>query len=496
MNARESFGGLLLAEWTKFRSVTRWMVTLVGAIALTVGLSYLAASGNQTDINRSTDIFSGPLGDPVSDSFYFVHQPVTGDTTLTVRVASLRLPSDDRTAGGLTRLNDPSPFASPAAGLMVKDGTRPGSSYAALALTPSRGVRLQWDFDGDRRGSGSSGPRWLRLVRSGDTLTGYESADGVRWERVGTASPKSLPSTVEVGFYVSSPPAVFTERGGGSSSVGMTTTVASATFDNVRLDNGAAWRGDQIGQPAIAAKDGPPSGQFSERGGAFAVTGTGKVGPDPPDDDMVEAALIGVVAGVMALVAIGVLFATAEYRRAMIRVTLAATPRRGRVLAAKALVLGVTSFLAGLIGVLGSFLLAIPVLRSHGFTPPAFPEPSLSDPAVLRAIVLTAAFMAGVALVGLGIGMLLRHTAAAITVTITLVLLPLIVGMILPGSSPKWLMYTTLAGGLATQRAKPPTITLAEPWALIGPWAGIGVVAAWTALTLGLAWWRLRTRDA
>ena len=32
---------------------------------------------------------AGPDGDPVSDAFYFVHQPVTGDTTLTVRVASL-----------------------------------------------------------------------------------------------------------------------------------------------------------------------------------------------------------------------------------------------------------------------------------------------------------------------------------------------------------------------------------------------------------------------
>jgi hypothetical protein len=115
---------------------------------------------------------------------------------------------------------------------------------------------------------------------------------------------------------------------------------------------------------------------------------------------------------------------------------------------------------------------------------------------VVRAVLLTAAFMAGVALVGLGVGVLLRHSAAAITVTIVLVLLPLIVGMILPGSSPKWLMYTTLAGGLATERAKPPTITLAEPWALIGPWAGISVVAAWAALALGLAWWRLRTRDA
>jgi ABC-type transport system involved in multi-copper enzyme maturation permease subunit len=233
-----------------------------------------------------------------------------------------------------------------------------------------------------------------------------------------------------------------------------------------------------------------------ESGGTYTVTGTGKIGPNQPDDDMVETALVGVIAGLIALIAVGVLFATSEYRRGMIRTTFAATPRRGRVLAAKAIVLGVTSFGLGLIGVVVSFLVAIPVLRRNGFVAPAFPEPTLTDASVLRAVLLTAAFMAGVALVGLGVGVLLRHSAAAITITIVLVLLPLIVGMILPDSSPKWLMYTTLAGGLATERAKPPTVTLAEPWALIGPWAGISVVAAWAVVALGLAWWRLRQRDA
>jgi hypothetical protein len=47
-------------------------------------------------------------------------------------------------------------------------------------------------------------------------------------------------------------------------------------------------------------------------------------------------------------------------------------------------------------------------------------------------------------------------------------------------------MYTTLAGGMSTLRAKPPTQTLAEPWAMISPWAGIGVVLAYAAVALGL----------
>jgi ABC-type transport system involved in multi-copper enzyme maturation permease subunit len=500
VSPRETFRGLLGAEWTKLRSVTRWVITLVAAVILTVGLSYLAAAGNKQDPRMQAQFHSGPHGQPVADTFYFVHQPVTGDTTLTVRVASLALPPErpflHAGEDELTRLDDPSPFGPPAAGIMIKDGTGQGSSYAAVTLTSTRGVRMQWDFDGDRPGSASTGTRWLRLVRSGDTVSGFESADGNDWQKIDTVTPAHLPSTVEVGFYVSAPDMVYTTRGGGASSVGFRSTQATAIFDSVQLASAGTWRGEQIGGLDGGEKGGSAPGSMRESGGTFTVAGTGKVGPDAPDDDMVETALVGVIAGLMALIAVGVLFATSEYRRGMIRTTLAATPRRGRVLAAKAIVLGVTSFVLGLAGTVVSLLVAIPVLRRNGFVAPAFPEPSLTDGPVVRAVLLTAAFMAGVALVGLGVGVLLRHSAAAITVTIVLVLLPLIMGMILPGSSPKWLMYTTLAGGLATERAKPPTITLAEPWALIGPWAGISVVASWAILALGLAWWQLRRRDA
>jgi ABC-type transport system involved in multi-copper enzyme maturation permease subunit len=369
-------------------------------------------------------------------------------------------------------------------------------------VTANRGVRMQWDFDTDRAGSASRGNRWLRLVRSGGRVTGYESADGVTWTKIATATPRNLPATAEVGFYVSSPPEAYTNRGGGISSLGLRETRATATFDDVQGGAPDAWRADRIGVvEALEEKGEPRSGEvdrggMSQEGGTFTVSGSGKVGPNPPDDDMVEMALIGVIAGLLALIAVGTLFATSEYRRGMIRTTFAAAPRRGRVLAAKAIVLGATSYLIGLVGAVGSLLLALPVMRTHGFTAPAFPTPSLTDGAVVRTILLTAGFMAGVAVVGLAIGLLLRHSAAAITLTVVLVIVPLVVGMILPGSSPKWLMYTTLAGGLATQRAKPPTVTLAEPWALIGPWAGIGVVAGWAVVTLALAWWRLRTRDA
>jgi hypothetical protein len=420
--------------------------------------------------------------------------------TLTVRVASLAPPRERErlsiAGAGMTLLHDPGPFAGAAAGIMIKDGARSGSSYAAVMLTGSHGVRMQSDFVEDRKGSASRGTRWLRLVRAGNAITGYESADGIVWRKIGTATPKDLPATAEVGFYVSSAPSIYTSRGGGSSSVGERPTTASATFDGIVLNGASQWKGEQVGSLDGTDKGGPVDGEHSQAGSGFTVTGTGKVGPKPPDDDVVEIALIGVIAGLMALICIGVLFATSEYRRGMIRTTFAATPRRGRVLAAKAVVLGVASYAVSLVGVVAAFVLALPRLRERGFAPPAFPQPSLMDGPVLRALVLSAGFMALVAVFGMGVGMLLRRSAIAITLTIVLVLLPVILGTALPGTAPRWLMYTTLAGGLATQRAKPPTVTLAEPWALIGPWAGIAVVVAYAVVALGLAWWRLRRTDA
>ncbi|MEV4619560.1 ABC transporter permease subunit [Asanoa sp. NPDC049573] len=504
MNARESFPRLLLSEWTKLRSVSRWVITFLGALALTIGLSALLASANRTDANVHRNFVVGPSDDPVSDTFYFVHQPVAGDTTLTVRVASVTPPqeSPDRRPSrdeSLTLLDDPGPYAGAAAGIMIKDGTRSGSSYAAVMLTADRGVRMQSDYAVDHEGSASSGTRWLRLVRAGNTVTGYESPDGTNWTPIGSLTPRSLPSTAEIGFYVSSAPALYTSRGSASSSVAERPTTADATFDNVTLDGAGQWKGDQIADENAAAREGkggPAGGRLATSGSGFTVTGSGRVGPHAPDDDVVEAALIGAIAGLMALVSVGALFATSEYRRGMIRTTFAATPRRGRVLAAKAIVLGTTAYAVSLVGVVAALTLAVPTMKNHGFAPPAFPTPSLSDGPVVRALLLTAAFMALVSLFAMAVGMVVRRSAAAITATIVLVLLPLIVGMVLPGTAPRWLMYATLAGGMATQRAKPPTITLAEPWAMIGPWAGIGVVAAYTCAALALAWWRLRRTDA
>nr|BFE73745.1 hypothetical protein GCM10020092_070460 [Actinoplanes digitatis] len=235
---------------------------------------------------------------------------------------------------------------------------------------------------------------------------------------------------------------------------------------------------------------------MTEANGTYTLTGTGKIGPEIPPDDMVQISLFGVLAGLMALIAVSVLFATSEYRRGMIRTTFLASPRRGRVLAAKALVLGAVTYVVGLAAAAAAFLITQPILREHGFAPPAFAKESLTDPAVVRALLLTAAFMTAVAVFSLALGTIMRRSAAAITTVIVLVILPVIVGSLLQAAPARWLMHVTLAGGFATQRAKPPSDTLVEPWSMIGPWTGLTVAGAYAGGALLLAWWLLRRRDA
>jgi hypothetical protein len=284
--------------------------------------------------------------------------------------------------------------------------------------------------------------------------------------------------------------------------VGETGTVGTATFDGVSVDgvsgDGSAppWRNQDVSGGTVDAKPGGPVGQMTETGGTYTVTGSGEIGPNPRDDDVVQISLFGVLIGAMMVIPVGVLFMTSEYKRGMIRTTFTACPRRARVLAAKALVLGVVSFGIGLVACLFAFLVAQPLLRDGGFAPPAFPPPALTDPPVLRAMVLSAAFLAAIAMFGVGVGTMLRHTAGAVTTAIALLVLPIFVASAVPAGLAKWIMLLTPTGGLAAQRAKPPTLALTEPWSMIGPWAGLGVACAYAAGSLLVGAWLLRRRDA
>src|SRR6266704_1017301 len=82
------FADLVHAEWTKFRTVRGWVIAVaVGALAI---VAFALAPGQQGSCNTvGCTVPTGPGGEEVSDGFYLVHQPLTGNGSITVRVTSL-----------------------------------------------------------------------------------------------------------------------------------------------------------------------------------------------------------------------------------------------------------------------------------------------------------------------------------------------------------------------------------------------------------------------
>ncbi|MEU5991620.1 hypothetical protein ABZ806_21830 [Spirillospora sp. NPDC047418] len=465
--ARDGFGRLLLAEWTKLRTVPRWMLTLLASVLLTVLVALLSAAGTDSTGSGGGDAAPPPTG--TFDLGHFTYRPLAGDGSVTARVAA-------QDGGG----------AWAKAGLMLRGSAQRGTPYAALMVTPGHGVRLQTGYASGGQGGGAAAlPRWLRLTRSGTTVTGYDSPDGRAWHRVGSVRLDGLPERALAGMFVAVPDHVEVQRQFGGESVSGSPGDTRATFDHVSLSPaapGAAWR--DRGTPGGPAADPDADGRTGS-GGTFTLKGTGDIGPDEFADDITRTTLTGVLIGQAAVVALAVLFVTAEFRRGMLRTTFAASPRRGRVLAAKAVVAGLAGLGAGLAAALGAVLLAGPVLRSHGMSPPP-----LSDGAVLRAVLGTAALLGAVAVFSLSVAVIVRRSAPAITIVLLLLLVPQIVATGLPLSAARWLERLTPAAGFAIQHTVPRFDQA------IAPWAGFGVLCAYTAAALAAAAWLIRKRDA
>lgn len=506
------FVALLNAEWTKFRTVRGWIVAVLaaaaGVLALGLGPGQNGSCGTRGPESACV-LPVGPGGQEVSDSFYFVHRPLTGDGSLTVRVTSLTglLPttpeSQDAPAG--TR---PGVIGWAKAGLIVKAGTRAGSAYAAIMVTGAHGVRMQADYTGDVAGPAGTvtpaSPRWLRLTRTGDQITGEASTDGTRWTTVARVRLPGLPATVPAGLFATSPQYAQTPSGllgPGSAETGP--TQATAAFDQLAQRGGWAgdpWTGEALGLPDNA----PPlmRGGFTRNGAALTVTGSGDIAPAVAGatglGTTVTQTLIGTFVGLLFLTVVATRFITAEYRRGLIHTTLSASPRRGRVLAAKAAVVGAVAGGTGLVAAAVVVTLGQRVLRDHG----VYVHPATLATEV-RLVVGTAALLAVATVLALAIGALLRHGAAAVASVAVLIVLPYLAAMsVLPTAAAQWLLRISPAAAFAIQQSAPryPQVdnlyTPANGYFPLPPWAGLGVLAGWAALALGLAVLAIRRRDA
>ncbi|MFI6028731.1 hypothetical protein [Amycolatopsis magusensis] len=475
---------LLRREWTAFRRPGR-LTALASAALAVIALGLLYAAGGHSSCDGpcpATPVAED--GSIVSDQFWFRHRELGREGTITVRLTSMTgtitypPPDHDRIVPGLV------PWAK--AGIIVKDGTRQGSPYAALMMTGGHGVRFQHDYTHDVAGNaGGATESWLRLTRAGDTITGSESADGEQWHTVGTARLDGLPDTVRVGLFATSP-GDLTLRGIGLGGAieEVRFTQAVGVFDHVTVEGGATgpWVSEPVGEMNHTdwEKHHQASGAVEE-GGVVTVSGTGDIGPL---NDEGRRSLTNLLLGLV-LALIILLVTAARYGARTARET-AARP----VIGARAAVVGAATFVSGLIAVGIVIPVGTAFLRANGT-----PVQSLSVLTGARVILGVAVVLALCAVLAYGLGVWLRRGWAAVLIGLSLVALPYVVTAfpLLPDAVSEWLLRLTPAAGFAVQQTmvEYPQVTAhyapSAGYFPLSGWAGLALLCAYTVLVLRMA---------
>lgn len=200
----------------------------------------------------------------------------------------------------------------------------------------------------------------------------------------------------------------------------------------------------------------------------------------------------GLTFGQIVVAVLGALIITGEYSSGQIRSSLAAVPKRGQLLVAKAVVLAIVSFLLGSLSVFLSWAISKPFIGEHAG--------SLTDSHYAGYIWGSGLVFAVIALMALGLGFLLRSTAGTITVIVSLLF---VITAPLQLAASKWDWVYKIIGCL------PSTVSeaVSDPFQRTTEWGGqgaqflthgqaIAVFAAWALIPLIAAWFVFSRRDA
>jgi ABC-2 type transport system permease protein len=208
--------------------------------------------------------------------------------------------------------------------------------------------------------------------------------------------------------------------------------------------------------------------------------------------DPAKTSLTGVYLGQAVAAILGVLAIGGEYSTGMIRVTFTAIPGRTAVLAAKAATVTGLVLAAGAVAALGCALAGQLILPGHGFTAAhGYTAVSLGDGPVVRAAFGTVLYLALITLLSVGIAAAVRDTAVAIGIVLGLLYLAPIIAAVAGTHWHRLLdQLAPMTAGLAIQD------TTGLRGLPISPWAGIGVLAGWSAAALLCGGLLLRFRDA
>jgi hypothetical protein len=206
--------------------------------------------------------------------------------------------------------------------------------------------------------------------------------------------------------------------------------------------------------------------------------------------DLTNNALAGVVPGLLLTGALGVLTMTSEYTSGTIRATLTALPRRRLVLAAKAAVFAAVTLIIGEAASFLAFFADAATLR-HGITPP-----TLGQPGVLRAVVATGAGICLIGLIGLGLGAIIRHSAAAVAVLVAgIYVIAQVIGFVAHGAAA-YMPILIVENSLGTTKPVSCGADSAPCPHFLSAWAGLGMLGLYAVVSLAVGGWLLARRDA
>lgn len=194
----------------------------------------------------------------------------------------------------------------------------------------------------------------------------------------------------------------------------------------------------------------------------------------------------------LASVVLGALVITGEYGTGMIRSTFAAVPARLPALFGKVVVFGLTTFVVGLVTILGTALVTAPMLPGVGVTP------DFTEPAYLLALVGGAGYLALIGVFALALGAIVRHSAGAIAAALGVILVLPTVALILSAiTQAEWIQSVArFLPDVAGARMFAYAAGDGAAGDVLAPWQGFLVLLAWDAALLLLAAVLMKRRDA
>jgi hypothetical protein len=216
-------------------------------------------------------------------------------------------------------------------------------------------------------------------------------------------------------------------------------------------------------------------------GGSAIVAVAAAGGTGQPIDRLASIYLAWLEYPVLAIGILGVLSFSSEFGTGQIRTTFAAVPQRGAVLAAKAAVTGSLALVLGEVLSFAAFLVSEGILSNH------HTGLSLGATRVLGAVVAAGIAISAIALLGVALGAIIRHTAGAVAALPAVVYLPLVVSS-LPAP------WNTSIGKFTMLTAAFQTVALHPRPNLLSPTLSLLVVLAWPAVASVIAGW-LINRD-